>query len=88
MQRVTHVSAMPNYRLHLRFQDESEGVVDLSDHVGKGVFESWKDEANFRMVGIDPQTGAPCWPGGIDLCPDSLYQEVTGRSLINQKSAS
>ncbi len=50
------------------------GTVDLSDMVGEGVFTVWEDPAEFAKVGIDPVTHMLAWPGGIDLCPDSLYE--------------
>lgn len=86
MVRITNVAVLPQFRLHLRFDDDVEGVVELSDLVGRGVFAAWTDESIFAKAAIDPHTGTVCWPGGIDLCPDSLYEEITGRSIINQKS--
>jgi hypothetical protein len=82
MQRVVTVRPLDGYRLSVRFDDGAEGVVDLSDLVGKGVFAAWTDRDRFLEVAIDPETGALAWPGGIDLCPDSLYEEATGRVFI------
>ncbi|MFO7675013.1 MAG: DUF2442 domain-containing protein [bacterium] len=82
MQRVVLVRPLDGYRLSVQFADGTEGEVDLSDLVGKGVFAAWVDRERFLEVAIDPETGALAWPGGIDLCPDSLYEEVTGRVFI------
>ena len=57
-----------------------EGVVDLSHLVGTGVFSAWEDPAQFEAVEV-AEFGAPEWPGGIDLCPDSLYMQITGKNL-------
>lgn len=62
--------------------------MDLSDLVGKGVFESWEDRSEFERASIDDETGTLTWPGGIDLCPHSLYQEVTGQSVLRRRAPS
>jgi len=82
VKRVTSVEPLDGYRLKVGFSDGAVGEVDLSDLVGKGVFAAWKDRSEFRKVTIDPETGTLAWPGGIDICPDSLYEEVTGRVFI------
>ena len=70
---------MPGYRLRLRFKDGLTGEIDLSDMVGKGVFQVWNDPEEFAKVFVDSETGTVAWPGGIDLCPDSLYDEVAAK---------
>jgi hypothetical protein len=77
MHRVVSVRPLTGYRLDLRFEDGVEGEVDLTDLVGKGVFAPWTDPAEFRKVFIDPESHTVAWPGGIDLCPESLYQDVS-----------
>ncbi len=81
MKRLVNVKPLPRYRLRLRFEDGADGEVDLGDLVGKGVFAAWEDPKVFEEVGIDPTTGSVCWPGGIDLCPDRLYHDITGAPL-------
>lgn len=81
MTRIVSAMPLPRYRLRLRFTDGSEGVADLAHLVGKGVFEAWRDEGAFEAVAVDPLTRTVTWPGGIDLCPDVLYHQVTGKPL-------
>jgi hypothetical protein len=76
MHEVVRAEALAAYRLHVCFDDGTEGTIDLSPLVGKGVFEAWLDPARFAEVFVDPDTGAPSWQGGIDLCPESLYEEI------------
>lgn len=66
----------PNYTLWLRFEDGLEGEVSVSHLVGRGVFSSWSDEAEFRKVFIDPESGTVAWPGNIDLAPDALHRRL------------
>ena len=78
MNRVTDVIALSDYRLWLRFGDQTEGEVDLSDLVGKGVFRAWDEPGNFESVRVGPG-GSVAWGEDIELCPDSLYLKITGK---------
>ena len=76
--KITQAKAQGNYRLFLRFDDGVEGIVDLSDLAGQGVFEAWKRDASFEKARVT-EFGAVEWPGELDLCPDSLYLRLTGK---------
>ena len=78
MRKISHVIVLSDYRIALTFDDGREGIVDLSDLVGKGVFAAWNDYAAFRNCRIGPN-GELEWDADIDLCPDALYLEVTGQ---------
>lgn len=79
MHKVTSVEPLADYRLRVSFEDGLTGELNLSDTVGEGVFEALSDPAEFAKVFVDPETHTVAWPGGIDLCPDSLYEEVRSR---------
>ncbi len=81
MYKVTEVKALPEYRLWVKFSDGAEGTVDLSETAGKGVFAKLQNENVFKSVFIDETTHTVAWPDGVDLCPDSLYAEITGKDL-------
>lgn len=76
MHRVVTVEPLVGYKVKIRFSDGVEGEVDLSYLVGKGVFTAWDDPAQFARVSVNNQTHTLTWPGGIDICPDALYQDV------------
>jgi len=76
LHRIVEARARRDYRVWIRFADGTEGEVDLSDLVGKGVFERWSDPREFEKVYIDAETGTIAWPGGLDLAPDRLYRDV------------
>jgi hypothetical protein len=80
MAQVTQVKALEPYRIWLKFSDGIEGIIDISDIIGKGVFKTIEDPGEFAKVGIDPLTHTVAWPGGIDLCPDSLYKDVKAQT--------
>ena len=76
MYQIVHAEPLKDYRLKIRFSDGLEGVVDLSNLVGKGIFSSWKNPKKFAQVAVDPECHTVCWPGGLDLAPDALYEDV------------
>jgi hypothetical protein len=78
MKKIIQAEALPHYRLRLRYDDGIEGIVDLSNEVGKEFFAAWKDPKHFVAVNIDRGGRALRWPGEIDLCADALYLEITG----------
>lgn len=79
MHRIVEVKPLEAYRVWIRFEDGTQGTVDLSDLVGKGVFACWNDPQEFAKVFIDPENHTLAWPGGIDLAPDALYEDVAGQ---------
>ena len=78
MRRISKVKVLPGYRLELEFDDGVSGTVDLADTVGKGVFALWRDPLAFDRVRIG-SSGELVWDDRIDLCPDALYLQVTGK---------
>jgi hypothetical protein len=79
MFKVEDVKALPGYRLRLRYSDGAEGVVDLSHLAGKGVFAAWDWAGAFEDVSIG-SGGEIQWSSAVDLCPDALYMQLTGKS--------
>lgn len=78
MKKIIEVEAREDYGLWIRFEDGTEGEANLRCLVGKGVFESWQDTREYRKVRIDPETHTVAWPDGVELCPDSLYEDIAG----------
>ena len=78
MKQIIAFELLDNYRVRLRFDDGVEGVADLSELVGKGVFAAWRDYEFFRRAYV-ADYGSLTWPGELDLCPDALWLQVTGK---------
>ncbi|RMF35782.1 MAG: DUF2442 domain-containing protein [Chloroflexi bacterium] len=78
MPRPIEVKPLENYRIWVKYSDGAEGMVDLSDLVGKGVFAVWNDYREFQKVHIGPG-GEIAWSEEIDLCPDAIYLKITGK---------
>lgn len=79
MLRPVAVRTQKGYRLWIRYEDGTEGTVDLSDLAERGVFKSWEDRSIFEAVRIN-ESGAIEWPGGLDLCGDAVYMRLTEKS--------
>jgi hypothetical protein len=76
LDRIVAVEARPDYHVWIRFEDGLEGELSLAHLVGRGVFVAWNDEAEFRKVFIDEESGTIAWPGGLDVAPDALHQRL------------
>ena len=79
--KITDAKPVDRFRVSLRFDDGTSGMVDLSHLAGRGVFRAWQREGVFEQLSISP-VGALQWPGELDLCPDSLYLLMTGKSAV------
>jgi hypothetical protein len=76
MYRIIKVKPLPHYKIWIQFKDGIEGVVDVSHLLNKGVFVKWKTPGEFEKVEIGT-SGELIWGDELDLCPDTLYMEIT-----------
>jgi hypothetical protein len=79
MYNPIEIKALPDYRIWIKYDNGVEGIVNLSNYVGKGVFSIWNDYSIFNKVFIR-ETGEIAWNDQIDLCPDSLYLKIVGKT--------
>ncbi len=79
MPTLVSVEPLPNYRLKLAYDDGASGQVDVSQFAGQGVFDAWRDVTFFNQVRIG-EFGELSWGDDIELCPDALYMQLTGKS--------
>ena len=80
--RPTAVEPREGYRIWLSYSDGAAGEVDLSHLAGSGVFAAWNDRARFEAVHITDYD-AIAWDSEVELCPDALYMQLTGKSLAD-----
>ena len=79
MIRPTAVKPCDGYRIWLRYSDGTTGEIDLSHLAGRGVFAVWHNRACFEAVHITADGGI-AWGENLELCPDALYMQLTGKS--------
>ena len=72
------VRAVRQYSIWIKYDDNTEGEVDLSHLINKPVFKNWIEPIVFERVCIDSETGAIAWDENIELCADSLYFKIKG----------
>jgi len=60
----------------VKFEDGSEGEIDLAAELYGPVFEPLKDVNFFKQVSVDSELGTMAWPNGADLAPEFLYDKV------------
>ncbi len=77
--KITEAQPLDHYRVCLCFDNGESGIVDLSLFAGRGVFSAWLQDGVFEQLSISP-VGALEWPGDLDLCPDSLYLQMVGKT--------
>ena len=79
---ISSVQPLENYQLHLQFEDNQEGVVDISQLIEfTGIFAPLQDLAYFKQVKLNPEWGTIYWENGADLDPDVLYSIVTNQPI-------
>ena len=80
MVRAIEVKPRAGYRIWLRYSDGVSGEIDLSDLVGQGVFRAWNERGSFDKVYVAPH-GSIAWSPDIEICPDALYVDLTGKTM-------
>ncbi len=79
---ISSVQPLDNYKLHLKFEDNQEGVVDISQLIEfTGIFAPLQDLTYFKQVKVNPEWGTIYWENGADLDPDVLYSIVTNQPI-------
>jgi len=82
LRRVVAIEALEPFRAWLRFDDHSEGIVDLADlFAAGGVFTPMHDPAEFARVRVESEFGAIVWPGDVELDPEALHARLIGASV-------
>jgi hypothetical protein len=71
-----------DYLIEIEFDDGNRGVVDFSKYLtGGGAFERFRDPAYFRRFTVNEDSGTLTWDDDVDIAPETLYAEATGRAL-------
>jgi len=71
--RIAKVNATDNFYLELTFTNGEMKIFDVKPYLDKGMFNELRDEQVFKSV--KSVMGSVQWINGLDLCPDTLYEE-------------
>ncbi len=78
--KIISVEAVDKFKLKISFNDGVQGIYDVSDLAGNGVFKEWDHDDNFFKVFINKESGAISWLGGMDIDTLNAYCTITGMS--------
>lgn len=73
---VCEAKYVRNFVVWLRFNDGSEGEVDLQHELYGDVFEPLRDIAEFRRMRFDPELHTIAWPNSADFAPEFLHERL------------
>lgn len=72
---VLAVKATKNYQLHLEFENGEHRIFGMTHPLDKPPFSCLKNSPLFLAARVD--YGTVCWPGNIDIAPETLYDRST-----------
>ncbi|MBK8430121.1 MAG: DUF2442 domain-containing protein [Chloroflexi bacterium] len=73
IKQATYIS---DYKVEVLFNNGQQGVADLSELVGEGVFAPLQDQALFAQVQVDDELETLVWPVGVDVAPEFVYYQA------------
>ena len=73
---VIEAKYLHDYTIWIRFDDGTEGEVDLAGELEGPVFEPLRDLDYFRQFRVPKEVGTIAWPNGADFAPEFLYEKV------------
>lgn len=72
--RVTKVIPQDDYSLLLEFTNGEVKKYEVRPLLTRGIFQRLQDLSLFRQARV--VLGTVEWPGDIDICPDTLYEDA------------
>jgi len=71
MEAVIRVVAHDDFKLELWFNTGEHRLFDARPYLDKGVFKSLQNIERFKQAFVSLDT--VCWPGNLDIAPETLY---------------
>jgi len=73
---VKKAKYLHDYVIWLRFNDGSEGEIDLESELEGEIFGPLKKLDTFKSFEVDPELETIVWENGADLAPEYLYENM------------
>ena len=81
---ITEAVYKDEFRVFLKFNDGTSGIVDLKDKLEGPIFEPLKNKIFFKNFKLNTWTLE--WPNGADLAPEFLYDLISeNEKVVSQK---
>lgn len=84
MPRVEKVKVTGPFELAIQFDNGKVRVRNFEALSKKGVFTKLSDPKFFAKARVSKGIGTVEWPGGLDLCPDVLYDEGMSKKAFTK----
>lgn len=80
METVIAVRPLADFQLKIVFNTGETRFFDTRPYLQKGIFTRLQDEDLFCQAYVALDT--VCWPGGLDIAPETLYDLATTRDGV------
>ena len=74
---VTSAEYKEGFKIFLKFDDGSSGIVDLEKYIDGEIFEPLKEVEYFKNFFVDTWTIG--WENGADFAPEFLYDLICNK---------
>ena len=71
---VIEVKTENTREFRVKFDDGLSGLIVIDSSFCSGVFKALLDDDLVRQARVD--NGVVTWPNGLDLAPDTMYNEI------------
>jgi hypothetical protein len=78
MVRVVSAHPLPGCRLQVTFSDGLAGIFAVEPQRRGGMFLKLLEPSIFNAATVNTDFGCVEWPGGVDLCPDTMHRAMAG----------
>src|SRR2546425_11068685 len=80
--RVESFQIEAPYTLRVRFDDDTEQVINFEPMLAGELYRPLRDRSVFNQVRIDPEVRTLVWPNGADFDPATLHDWPTHESAL------
>jgi len=73
---VVDAKYVKDYQIRLRFNDNTEKVVDFKNKIfteKRAIFAPLKEMEYFKKVSFNQESDTIQWPNDVDIAPEALY---------------
>ena len=84
--RVISIESIAPYTLRVRFDDNTEQVIDFQPVLAGELYGPLRDLSVFNRVRIDPEVHTLVWPNGADFDPAMLHDWPEYTQLLSARA--